>query len=40
MSGTGSIEQGPRGAGPAAKRMPSPKKYAFWTTVKLASSGD
>jgi hypothetical protein len=32
-----SLDSGPRGAGPAAKKPPSPKKYAFWTTVKLAA---
>jgi len=34
-----SLDSGPRGAGPAAKRMPTPKKYMFWTAVKLAKSG-
>ncbi|HSA95502.1 MAG TPA: hypothetical protein VLJ16_05595 [Acidobacteriota bacterium] len=38
MAGT-SLDTGPRGAGPAAKRMPTPKKYSFWATVKLAASG-
>lgn len=33
-----SLDSGPRGAGPSAKRMPTPKKYVFWTTVKLATS--
>ena len=32
-----SLDSGPRGAGPAAKRPPSPKKYSFWATVKLAA---
>lgn len=32
-----SLESGPRGAGPVAKKPASPKRYAFWTTVKLAA---
>jgi len=34
-----SLDSGPRGAGPAAKKPPSPKKYLFWTSLMLAKSG-
>jgi hypothetical protein len=33
-----SLDSGPRGAGPAAKKPPSPKKYSIWTSLMLAKS--
>jgi hypothetical protein len=41
MAGTGGLDSGAGGrGGPAAKRPAAPKKYAFWTKIKLAAAGN